>query len=127
VGKVACVCIQSHCPIAKFNDFLLEMCNFNSLKNTTIWKESDINNVVKSIKNKLCERFNIMWKDQIQHLSKLLLPSIEFESYLSQVKIVKHRQALTRFRISVHKLPIETGRYANIEHDLRLCPICNSN
>jgi hypothetical protein len=40
---------------------------------------------------------------------------------------VKHRQAVTRFRISAHKLPIETGRYANIEHDLRLCPICNSN
>jgi hypothetical protein len=132
VGKAACVCIQSRCPIAKFNDFLLEMCNFNSLKNTTIWKESDINNVVKGIKNELCERFNIMWKVQIQQLCKLQVfklvkPSIEFESYLSQVKIVKHRQAVTRFRISAHKLPIETGRYANIEHDLRLCPICNSN
>jgi hypothetical protein len=53
VGKAARVCIQSRCLIAKFNDFLLEKCNFNSLKNTTIWKESDINNVVKSIKNKL--------------------------------------------------------------------------
>jgi hypothetical protein len=99
------------------------MCNFNPLKNTTIWKKSDINNVVKSIKNELCERFNIMWKVQIQQLSKLQVfnlvkPSIEFESYLSQVKIVKHRQAVTRFRISAHKLPIETGRYANIEHDL---------
>ena len=108
------------------------MCNFNPLKNTTIWKKSDINNVVKSIKNELCERFNIMWKVQIQQLSKLQVfnlvkPSIEFESYLSQVKIVKHRQAVTRFRISAHKLPIETGRHANIEHDLRLCPICNSN
>jgi hypothetical protein len=69
VGKAARVCIQSRCPIAKFNDFLLEMCNFNSLKNTTIWKESDINNVVKGIKNELCERFNIMWKVQIQQLS----------------------------------------------------------
>jgi hypothetical protein len=91
------------------------MCNFNSLKNTTIWKESDINNVVKSIKNELCERFNIMWKVQIQQLSKLQVfklvkPSIEFERYLSHVKIVKHRQAVTRFRISAHKLPIETGR-----------------
>ena len=117
------ICIQSRCPIAKFNNFLLKMCNFNSLKNTTIWKESDINNVVKSIKNELCERFNIMWKVQIQQLSKLQVlklvkPSIEFESYLSQVKIVKHRQAVIRFRISAHKLPIETGRYANIEHDI---------
>ena len=50
-----------------------------------------------------------MWKVQIQQLSKLQVfklvkPSIEFESYLSQVKIVKHRQAVTRFRISAHKL-----------------------
>ena len=34
---------------------------------------------------------------------------------------------MTRFRISAHRLPIETGRYANIEHNLCLCPICNSN
>ena len=32
---------------------------------------------------------------------------------------------MTRFRISAHRLPIETGRYVNIEHNLRLCPICN--
>ncbi len=85
MGKAAHVCIQSCCAIAKFNDFLLEMCNFSCLKNITIWKESDINNVVKSIKNELCERFNIMWKDQIQQLSKLQVfnhvkPSIEFEA-----------------------------------------------
>ena len=51
--------------------------------------------------------------------SNSVKPGIEFESYLSQHKIVKHRTAVTRFRISAHKFPIETGRYANIEHDLR--------
>ena len=56
---------------------------------------------------------------------KLIKPDIEFESYLTQVKNVKHRQAVTGFRISAHKLPIETGRYANIERNLRLCSICN--
>ena len=74
----------------------------------------------------------IIWKDQIQQLGKMQVfksvkPSIEFESYLSQVKIVKHRQAVTRFRISAQKLPIETGWYANIEHNLRLCSVCDSN
>ncbi len=57
-----------------------------------------------------------MCKNQIQQLSKLQVfnhvkPGIEFESYLSQVKIVKHRQAVTRFRTSAHRLPIETGGY----------------
>ena len=56
---------------------------------------------------------------------KLIKPDIEFESYLTQVKNVKHRQVVTRFRISAHKLPIESGRYANIERNLRLSSICN--
>ena len=66
------------------------MCNFSFLKNTAIWEESDINNVAKSIKNDLCEKFTITWKDQIQQyrklqVFKLVKPSIEFEKYLSQV------------------------------------------
>ena len=130
VGKAARICVQSKYPIAKFNNFLLEMCNFGFLKNTAIWKESDINNVAKSIKHDLCENFTITWKDQIQQyrklqVFKLVKPSIEFKKYLSQVKIVKHRQAMTRFRISAHRLPIETGQYVNIGHNLRLCTICN--
>ena len=50
-------------------------------------------------------KFNNFSKLQV---FKLVKPGIEFESYLSQVKIVKHRTAVTRFRISAHKLPIET-------------------
>ena len=72
------------------------MSNFSFLKNTAIWKESDINNVAKSIKNDLCEKFTITWKDQIQQyrkVFKLVKPSIELEKYLSLVKIVKHCQA----------------------------------
>ena len=53
VGKAAHICIQSRCPIAKFNDFLLEMCNFSCPKNITIWKESDINNVVKKYQERV--------------------------------------------------------------------------
>ena len=92
------ICVQSKYPIAKFNNFLLEMCNFSNLKCVTaIWKESDINNVAKSIRNDLCEKFTITWKDQIQQyrklqVFKLVKPSIELEKYLSLVKIVKHRQ-----------------------------------
>ena len=127
--KAARICVQSKYPILN-SVILLEMCNFSFLKNAAIWKESDINNVAKSIKNDLCEKFTITWKDQIQQyrklqVFKLVKPSIQFEKYLSQVKIVKHHQAMTRFRISAHRLPIETGRYVNIEHNLRLCPICN--
>ena len=76
------------------------------------------------------KQLKIIWNDQIQQFNKLqvfklIKPDIEFESYLTQVKNVKHRQAVPRFRISAHKLPIETGRYTNIERNLRLCSICN--
>ena len=65
-----------------------------------------------------------IYEDRLTKLQvlKLIKPDVEFESYLTQVKNVK--QAVTRFIISADKLPIETGRYTNIERNLRLCSIC---
>ena len=31
------------------------------------------------------------------------------------------------FRLCINKLPIETGRWQNIDHNLRKCNICNDN
>ena len=47
--------------------------------------------------------------------------------YLSQVQNVKHRQAVTKLRISAHKLPVETGRYKNIPYNDRICKHCDLN
>ena len=47
--------------------------------------------------------------------------NFDFEHYLSQVQNVKHRQAVTKLRISAHKLPVETGRYKNIPCNDRIC------
>ena len=44
-----------------------------------------------------------------------------FEKYLSLIHNFKHRQAITKLRISAHKLPVETGRYVNE----RLCEHCD--
>ena len=107
------------------------MCNFESLNNHELLS-NDINNLVKGIKHELCERYNKIWKDQIQQCNKLRLlslvkPSSELESYLYTVKNVKHRQAVARFRISAQRFPVEVGRYANIEQKKRLCTIGNSD
>ena len=51
----------------------------------------------------------------------------QFEFFLNAVPILKHRQAVTRLRISAHKLPVECGRYKNIPYDLRLCNFCDLN
>ena len=37
-----------------------------------------------------------------------------FEKYLDKIKNFEQRRTLTRFRISAHKLAIETGRYKGI-------------
>ena len=46
-----------------------------------------------------------------------------FETYLT-LNNPKLRQAITKLRISAHKLPIETGRYDQKTQTERICPLC---
>ena len=48
------------------------------------------------------------------------------EDYLHQVTNIRHRIALTKLRLSNHKLAIETGRYSRPlkKSAERICPIC---
>ena len=52
--------------------------------------------------------------------------NVKFESYLYQLKNVKHRIALSRFRMSSHTLMIEKGRHMRpqIERNNRKCFHC---
>ncbi len=53
----------------------------------------------------------------------------QLETYLLQVKVAKFRIALTKLRVSCHKLQIEMGRYhkpASIPPDQRLCELCQN-
>ena len=47
-----------------------------------------------------------------------------FEKYLCELKSMKERTALTKFRISNHPLMIEKGRHQNINKENRHCPFC---
>ena len=132
VGKAARLCIQSNFQGVKFTDYLLEMCNLKPLKDLVITSTSNIRLLAKYLKSELYKQYNITWRDQIQQCSKLrtlnlVKPRIGFENYLSRISNVKHRQAVTRLRISAHKFPVESGRYANIDYDSRVCTICNLN
>ena len=46
-----------------------------------------------------------------------------FENYLN-LPNHKLRQAITKFRISAHKFPIETGRFEQKHQTERICPLC---
>ena len=48
------------------------------------------------------------------------------EPYPSTVSNREARVALTRLRISAHRLAIEQGRYYNIEENKRICTLCET-
>ena len=46
------------------------------------------------------------------------------ERYLTVIQNMEMRSYITKFRISTHRFPIETGRYMNTERQNRLCTLC---
>ena len=87
------------------------------------------------LKELLHNEFVTHFKNQIKQnkengklrLFKKVKVNFNFEHYLSQVQNVKHRQAVTKLRISAHKIPVETGRYKNIPYNDRICKHCDLN
>ena len=54
----------------------------------------------------------------------VLKTEIGLETYLADIKNIKHRCAMAKLRVSNHALLIETGRHSKIERQLRFCPFC---
>ena len=52
--------------------------------------------------------------------------SMKLENYLLKLS-TKNARILCKFRTGNVKLPIETGRWFNIERDDRICHLCNSD
>ena len=55
-------------------------------------------------------------------------PTNDYENYLTNVRNINHRVAITKLRLSNHKLAIETGRYVKPYQppDQRICPLCKT-
>ena len=71
------------------------------------------------------------WKNKIKNTRKLsfyssLKENYQPESYFDVLQNKEIRKQLTKFRISNHKLMIETGRYqhSEIPADVCFCPVC---
>ena len=54
----------------------------------------------------------------------VLKTEIGSETYLTDIKNIKHRCAMTKLRLSDHPVLIESGRHSKIECLLRFCPFC---
>ena len=83
-------------------------------------------------KKKYWKIFTDQWRLKINDCSSKLRTyaqmkfNLQYENYLSDVKIGPHRMALTRIRTSSHNLTVETGRYVRpkIPIEERLCTEC---
>ena len=59
---------------------------------------------------------------------RLFKSRFQLEGYLSQVKVAMYRTALTKLKVSCHRVQIELGRYHkphSIPPEQRLCKLCN--
>ena len=48
------------------------------------------------------------------------------EKYINEIRNFSYRRSITRFRISAHRLKIETGRYIKLDRSERLCTKCST-
>ena len=55
----------------------------------------------------------------------LIKTTIGRESYLTDIKNTKQRQKLAKFRLSNHRLMIESGRHMKLPKNERMCPVCS--
>ena len=51
--------------------------------------------------------------------------NFRFEKYVSDIKNSKIRIQISKFRLSNHKLMIETGRHKKLQKELRICSLCH--
>ena len=87
---------------------------------------------LETIQTRIIDQYKQSWYTNINNSQRLLSYSMikhnfQFEEYLDKIINSKYRKALTRFRISAHKLRIETGRHDNTPRENRICEQCNTN
>ena len=92
---------------------------------------------VASLENRLIQMKNKYfqyWKKELENsrklnVYKLIKTDYEIEDYLTLIRDFDERQTFTKFRVSNHKLAIETGRYGkqNTQRNQRLCVFCDRN
>ena len=102
-----------------------------------------VDNCIFYMKKRMKEEYITYWSNYIKkseneggklELYSKIKQNFMMEPYLKQVRQFKLRKAMTAFRISAHKLEIETGRYIKSKKDGkyvhrndRICTICKEH
>ena len=106
---------------------------FDETGYSNIWINQDIPNsnwLISSIKLRLHDQFKQGWYSRIEQSPKALnyrifKENFEFENYF-RILEDKDIYTLCKFRTTNHKLPIETGRWNNIDRVNRICTNCDN-
>ena len=80
---------------------------------------------------RLCDKYLQQWNSEKCNSSRainyrMFKHDFKLENYLLKLS-TKNARILCKFRTGNVKLPIETGRWFNIERDDRICHLCNSD
>ena len=117
---------------ACYHSHLISMLNSYEINNAMT--STLTNNTVSAYHDKMKKQYFKAWKSYLTQSRKLQLYDLiktnyQIEEYLDTIRDYEQRRLFTKFRISNHKLAIETGRYGKqkIQADQRLCIFCNNN
>ena len=85
--------------------------------------------ITEKLHQRMRDQFNQMSFGMINTSSKMKILNLlkntpGKEIYLTHVTNSKHRIAMTKLRLSGHRLEVETGRYSNTDVEDRLCSYC---
>ena len=82
-----------------------------------VFKQRLTDNFVQNLQSRLTESSRALFYRNIF--------DFDFQFYLKCVNIEKYRTALSKLRLSSHRLSIETGRWNRTDIANRICPSCN--
>ena len=87
--------------------------------------------LASNLSQRLKDCYSQKWIENCQNCSKannyaLYKTQICFEKYLDSLPLC-YSLPMLKLRTSNHKLPVEKGRYVNLQHDERLCTLCDMN
>ena len=78
------------------------------------------------VKRISCDQYLQKWNDDTFSSSKDIQTEFKLENYLL-IMPTKNARILCKFRTGNTKFPIETGRWFNIEREIRICQLCNTD
>ena len=128
---------KSHFGFSNINNksrYFKWMYEIKSILNSTgfsgIWNSQDLINrkwFIKAINQKLRDSFLSEWYQKVDtDLNyRLFKHRFEFEQYLLMIP-EQYRWYFISFRTRNHRLPVETGRWQNIELQERKCNLCSN-